>query len=376
VNPALLLILHAASCPASTPVPGASGLSAVAKLPAAEAMALNGEGKQLYRQERWNQAREKYQAALAADPDLLGARLNIACSYSRQIRYVEAADEAAKLIRQAFVPWNREVEEAADLGILQSQPAYATVQAARAEAAVAWGKQARTGIFFVARTKPPVNVTGEGVLVLGLNQEVFAWIPETGRFFQVTAEDGRVLAFVVSADGRRIAYFVGGKVVRMAGKPGALRGLSLRVLELPTMSLGPAVPIPGDASRVELWFSAQPELKVTDVSGTTAGYRHVTGRFENDSGVSPGARAESVVLTGLGVEPAARQVKRGKCSFALAGRKDPSGLWRIQVSRRGAKPFTLDTRYGAGLSGMPFPTKSPSSPTAAASVKSSEDGKR
>src|SRR6266542_900046 len=105
-------------------------------------MQANSDGKQLYRQERWEEAREKYRAALAADPEFLGAQLNIACSLSRQQRYVEAADEATKLIRTAFVPWNREVREAADLGILQDQAVHAKLEAAMAEAARTWGAEA------------------------------------------------------------------------------------------------------------------------------------------------------------------------------------------------------------------------------------------
>jgi hypothetical protein len=355
VSLALLFVLHAAACPATAPAAGAPGLPAVAKLPAAEAMRQNGEGKQLYRQERWSEAREKYRAALAADPDLLGASLNVACSFSRQGRYAEAADEAAKLIRQAYVPWSREVQEAADLGILQAQPDYVKIQVARKEAAEAWGKQVRQGVFFVARMKPPVKVAGAGVLVLGLNQEIFAFIPETGRFFQLTSEDGRVLAFAVSADGRRIAYLLAGKLVRPSGQAGFLRGLSLRVMELPAMALGPNVPIPGDISRAQLWFASQPELKLTDASGTSSTLGLTPGGLSEIPRAAHLARAESVVLTGLGVEPASRQVTRDRCRFALSMRKDSEGIWRVQASRPGGKPFTLDTRYGAGLGGMPFP---------------------
>ena len=115
---ALLLQLFAATCPANIATPGTPGLAAVARLPSAEAMKLNGEGKRLYRLERWPEAREKFRASLAVDPDLLGARLNLACALSRQTHYAEAADEAAKLIRRGFVPWSREVLEAADLGVL------------------------------------------------------------------------------------------------------------------------------------------------------------------------------------------------------------------------------------------------------------------
>lgn len=356
----LLLLLRAAPCPAAAPVADAPGLPAVARLPTVEAMRRNGEGKKLYRQERWDDARAKYRAALAADPGLLGAALNVACSYSRQKRYVEAAEEAARLIRRAYVPWSREVKEAADLGILEDHPAaYAKVQAARQESATAWGEQVRKGVLFVARIKPPIRVAGEGVLVLRLNQEIFSWIPETGRFFQVTAEDGRVLGFAVSSNGQRIAYLLGGKVVRAAGRPGMLRDLSLRVLDLPSMSLGPLVPIPGDVRRVQLWFAAtQPEIGVTDRTG-----RHATFRLGTTGLVASPARKRPkgedwVVLGEHGIELGKPYLAKGKCAFSLRATEDSAGRRRLQVARPGGKPFLLDTRYEAGLHGLPFPEHS------------------
>jgi hypothetical protein len=361
MNLALALLCAAAACPVATPAAGQPGLTAVGKVPAEAAMRLNGEGKRLYRQERWSEAREKYRAALAADPELLGATLNVACSYSRQRRYGEAADEAARLIRRGFVPWNREVSEAADLGILQDHAAaFAKIQTARRAAAAAWGQQVSKGVLFVARTKPPVKVTGEGVLVLGLNQEIFAWIPETGRFFQVTAEDGRVLAFAVSADARRIAYLLAGKLVRPAGQVGVLRGLALRVLELPTMTLGARAPVAGDVRRAELAFGALPELKVTDAAGAGTTWRLTPVGLEASPGLSASAQAEPTVLTGLGVmEPNPRKIKREHCSFSLAVQTAPAGLQRLQVTPATGRPFPLATRFGAGLHGLPFPGDAP-----------------
>lgn len=346
-------------------MPDARGLTAVAKLPAAEAMRLNSEGKQLYRQEHWAEAREKYRAALTSDPDFLGAQLNLACTFSRQGRYADAAEEAANLIRRAFVPWNREVIEAADLGILLDQPVYAKVETARSEAAVSWGKLVRDGVFFVARTKPPLRVAGQGVFVLGLNQELFAWIPETGRYLQMTAEDGRVLAYAVSADGRRVAYLLAGKLVRSAGQEALLRGLSMRMLDIPTMSLGKAVPIAGDVKKVQLGFSSVPALRITDASSHATMLTLVDDRLESDAAWPPPtwsgrSHLESVEVTGSGVAPGTRKLAKKNCDpVLLAMEKDSAGIWRIVVSLSGGKAFRLDTRYGAGLAGLPFPEGTP-----------------
>jgi tetratricopeptide (TPR) repeat protein len=369
VNLAVLSSLLAVACPASSPADGQPGLAGVARLPAATAMRLNGEGKQFYRQERWEAARDKYLAAFAADPQLLGALLNVACSYSRQRRYAEAAQAAVKLIRRSYVPWSREVEEAADLGVLRDHAgAMAQIQAARQEAAAAWGAAVRKGVLFVARTKPPVNLKGAGVLVLGLNQEIFAWLPETGRYLQVTAEDGRVLAYARSDDGQRVGYLLAGKVVRVSDREaGVLRGLSLRVLDLGTMTPGAAIPVAGDVARAALRFGKELRLDVTDAAGKASAWRVAEGGGLEpiaDAGAKPPGPA--TVLTGRGVEPQPLRVRRGRCGFSLAAQLDAQRLWRVQVSPLQGKPFHLDARYGAGLTGLMFPGESPasSSPTA------------
>jgi len=199
-----------------------------------------------------------------------------------------------------------------------------------------------------------LSVAGQGVLVLGLNQELFAWIPETGRYVQVTAEDGRVLAYAVSADGRRIAYLLAGKLVRSPDQAVLLRGLSLRMLDVPTMALGKAVPISGDVKKVQLWFSAAPALQVTDAASHTSTLALVDDRLES-AALATRWRGESVVVSGAGVEPGKRRIARTKCGFELAMQKDAAGLWHVLASPPGSKPFNLDARYGAGLAGLPFP---------------------
>ena len=349
MNARLALLVAATVCPAPSRAPDGVGVSAVGKVPATAAMQANSDGKQLYRQERWEEAREKYRAALAADPDFLGAQLNIACSFSRQQRYDEAANAAAKLIRTAFVPWNREVREAADLGILQDQSVYAKLEAEAAEAARAWGAEALRGIPIVARTKPPLKVTGEGVLVLGLNQEAFAWVPRTGHFLQLTAEDGRVLALAVSDNGQRMIYVLGGKLVRASGRPDLLRGLSLRVLDLATSTPGKPIPVPGDILKVQISYAAHPTVRLFGEASTTT-FEVAEAGLQATLAPMP---TRSVELAPSGVKPAEQLVK-GPCPTRLAPHLDEKGIWRIQISRSG-KTSELDTRYGAGLVGLPFP---------------------
>ena len=355
----LVLVLAAGTCPVPAPVAGARGFAAVAKVAPEVAMRENAEGKKLYRQERWADAREKYRAALAADPDFLAAQLNLACAFSREGRYAEAADQASKLIRTAYVPWQREVREAMDLGILQDQEVYAKVKAAMAESATEWAALVERSVLFLARTKPAVNVSGEGALLLSLSQEIFAWNPETGRYLQVTAEDGHVLGFVRSADRRRVVYILGGKLMRAPGQPDVLRGLSLRVLEIPTMALGPMVPIPAEITKVELGFVASPEILVTGQDGQSAAFRLGEAGLEKISEFRRTAHLDSLALTTAGVEPSGTSSRRSGCRFYLTSKRSSAGTWEVEVRSPGKRTFLLDARYGAGLPGLPFPDGSP-----------------
>jgi hypothetical protein len=163
-----------------------------------------------------------------------------------------------------------------------------------------------------------------------------------------------VLAYAVSADGQRVAYLLAGKLVRSPAQATLLRGLSLRVLHLPTMALGKPVPISGDVKQVQLWFSSAPVLQVTDAASKTSTLTLVDDRFDAAAAATRW-RGEFVLVTGSGVQPGKRRITRAHCGFALAMQKDSNGLWGVLVSRPGSKSFSLDTRYGAGLAGLPFP---------------------
>jgi hypothetical protein len=351
-----LLLALAAGCPALAPAAGAEGATSVVHVTAPAAITLNNEGKALYRQDRWREARDKYRAALAADPEFLAPALNAACAQARLDRFAEAAEEAAALVRRAFVPWGREVLEAADLAGLHVRPAQMqVVRAAVAEAGPAWGRAVMPGLFFVARTRPAVKLDGQGVLVLGLNQEIFAWLPATGRYRQVTSDDGRVLAALRSLDGRTVVYVRAGKLVREAQGPGRLRGLSLRRLDVATMVLGPPVDLPGDLDA--LWLRPGPagsdavaRVRLRTAQGET---QHL---LVSDALVPAPAEAGdwTVHLTGAGVEARGKVAGPAACAFRAADESPAKQPPRVRVTA-GKQSRILDAPLGAGLYGLPFP---------------------
>ena len=356
-------LLLAAACPALTPTPGAAGSAEVIHRPAAAVLALNNAGKALYREGRWEEARAKYQAALAADPEWLAPALNAACALAREEHFPEAAAEAAALIRRGFVPWSRETLEAADLAALHVRKEMGLLRTAAAEAARDWGASLGEGLFFVARTRPAVKLEGQGVLVLGLNQEVFAWLPATGRYRQVTAEDGRVLAAVRPQDGRSLVYVRAGRLVRDGQGPPRLRGLTLRRLDLGTMTPGAAVDLADDVVELSLWAGrgAAVELRVRSPEGARD-LQLIGDTLAAVPVLSPETRARPPVRLGAaGVEPPPPDsnhiVGPPHCLYRAAEERPAGQPPRVRVTA-GKKSVVLDAPLGAGLYGLPFATAS------------------
>ena len=387
------------AAPACLPVPAAAGTApgpgAVDPFrpPAPEATALNAAAKSLYRQGQWAEARAKYHAAELADPDFLAPALNIACSFVRQERFDEATHEVIRLLDRAFVPWSREILVAADLGALKVQPQMAQVQRALADGARRWGAALDTDLLFVARQREPLKLppaqdaAGPVVLVLGLHQEVFAWSPVTGRYRQITAEDGHVLAMVPSSDHRSVLYVTGEKLVRVPHARSALRGLTVHTLTLATLSPGTTLPLAGDVGRLAIAPLPAPGAFMLSIEGDqTNGTFSLTGAARDELLPAPAGRRldervhshHLVVLTADGVVAAAvrelppilapaggapptsppNSPPGGACRLVARQLRSPEGVAIIEIADPRAKrdaPVRLRPHLGAGLAGLSIP---------------------
>jgi hypothetical protein len=357
--PALLALAEPPACTCPCPPPATNGTPApLVHVPAAAAHALNREGRDLYRQRRWPEARAKYRAALAADPAFVAPRLNLATAFAQDERFADAVAEAAALMRQAFVPWAREVDEAADLAPLAARPEKAALVAARAGAAAAWGTSLAGALLLLARSGPPVRLPPRGVLHLGLAQEIFAYLPHAGGYRQVTAEDGRVLAFLRSADGRTVVYARAGRLVREDGPP-RLRGLALVQLDLPTMSLGPAVLVPGDVERLVVSpAGSQFHVQVSTAGGDS--HLRFDGRALLASAPAPRSRrGPGFVVTGQGSRAAGAPADARAPSGCRYRARDlaagSAGVPQVEIAAGAGARFRVGGPHGAALTGLPFP---------------------
>ncbi|HEY4395530.1 MAG TPA: hypothetical protein VGP64_15775 [Polyangia bacterium] len=344
------------ACLPATPQPG-PGVADPFRAPAEEATRLNADAKVLYRRGKWEEARAQYRAAEAADPDFLAPRLNVACSFVRQERFDEAVAEVKGLLERAFIPWSREILEAADLGALKVHPQMAEVNRALAAGAAAWGAGLDESVIFVGRLRAPLRIPadGAGEFILNPHQEVFAFTPATGRFRQLTAEDGHVVAVAVSPDRRLIAYVTAEKLVRGPKADAVtLDGVALGEIALPTLRSIPLVRIPGAVRRIE-------------ISGARTFMFQIDGERLNGLYVLDDARREltllgrkvqltrgAVVVSASGAAPATATVP-GACPIVARDTKAAAGRRAIQLSLHGRPARTIGGEQGAGLAGLPLP---------------------
>jgi hypothetical protein len=320
--------------------------------PAPEAARLNAAAKIPYRLGKWDEARAKYHAAEAADPEFLAPKLNIACSFVRQERFGEAATEVVALLFSAYVPWAREILDAADLGALKVRPEMKEVERALALAAAAWGAGLGDSLLFIARQHAPLRVPdGPGIFLLNPHQEIWAYSARTRRYQQVTAEDGHVVAMAPSADGARVVYVTAEKLVRGA-KPDdvALRGVAVHVLTLATMSLTAPAPIADDVRRLAI--DAAQIVAIGDARHERRFLVTPTGTLASTN-LTSRLGAPVVTLTGRGVAPA-RERRFGGGNVARQTFNEGAAP-AIAAGPLGGKVVPLKAVEGAGLGGLPIP---------------------
>lgn len=353
--------------PAVAPGPGVADPFHVAAPAAAR---LNADGKVLYRQGRWDEARAKYRAAEAADPEFLAPALNVACSFVRQERFAEAVAEAKRLLERAYLPWSQEILEAADMGALKVRPEGKGLRAALDAGRLHWAEGLLSDLVFVARTRLPLKLgggpsVGGAALVLGTRQEVFAWSPRTRRYRQLTSEEGRVLAVARSSDGRRLAYVTAEKLIRGEnGDAAALRGVVVKELDLGTLApLGQGV-VEGDVRRLDIVVLGPSGFGYrAERTGAPFTFRLAGGQLDVVP-VSKGAPA-AVTLTASGVAPRTKAVRlAGDCAGTTKEIVATDRTRGIQVQSGGSKRTTLDVGgpFGAGLLGLPLDLMPPDEP--------------
>ena len=329
-------------------------------VPSDAAKQLNADALAFYRQGKWEEARQKYRAAEAADPQFLAPALNVACSFVRQERFSDAVSEVKRLLDTAYLPWSEELATAADLGALKVRPEGKALRAILDEDRRRWAEGLADDVLFVARTRAPLTLgkldaQTAGTFVLGPRQEVFAWAPRTRRYRQLTSEQGRVLLLARSRDGHRIAYATGEKLVLAPGEPPRLRGVVVKELDLGTLSLVGEGRAMGDLGRLDiLQAGASFAYRLDPGAGKGMTFALRDGRLEP----APAPRTAKVVasLTGKGAAAVAGRPLAGCSGTAKDAAPAAKAVPRaVEIHPSGQSAIVISGPFGGGLAGLPVP---------------------
>jgi hypothetical protein len=309
--------------------------------PTPDAAQANADANKAYFKKDFAGAIGLYQRALQLDPKFLSARINLASAFARAERFEDATREAVAAIDAAYVPGWFRVNEATDLLVLQSLPSRKHLEGAGSRGAASWGIAANQGLLVIARTGAGLKSGGDdqsGVFVVAPHQEVFSWDPVHGGFHQVTAEEGRVVAMAHDRAAGRLVYTRADKIVRAPGKVPLWRGLTVRILDLKTMSLSERIPVPGDLSELSLTME------------TTGGRTQpiLRGRADGRPVAMTVSPEGLVQYRGIPPRNAASRVNgTGKCRFRVEAVLLPEP--RIRITPVAGRRFDLDTPFGAFL---------------------------
>jgi hypothetical protein len=354
-------------CAASMPSSETAGVADPFHQARAAASVANEKASLLYRQQKWEEAKALYREALREDPSFLAPRLNLACAFVRQERWADAAKEVVGLLHEAYVPWSREIAEAADLGALRDRPEMKAVDEALTRERMRWTEGlGHEALFFVGRSRAPVRmpVETQGVFILGLRQEAFAYLPARGVYRQLSATDGRLLALLPSSRSTWLAVVTGEKLVRMQGRT-AVRGLTVEHWELPSLRVKARWRAPFDVERLALWERGSSLHVAADggagVGGTKVGWGTAFRMVEGEHPVDvppPRAEESALLVDGAGAHLGRRfplEVGQGACRWQATSMAGAAGTAaRIELRRRGSPPVVLAPPHGATLGGFLF----------------------
>jgi len=176
-------------------------------------------------------------------------------------------------------------------------------------------------------------------------------VPGTGRFRQLTAEDGHVLAVARSADRRRILVVTAQTLIR-GDKPG-LDGVAVRELTLTTMSASPPVSVPGPLADLSVQLTAHGfVLEVRDGAADRSFTLSSEGTLVPARSL---AKASDVAFVNAsGVLPVDGQSIGGPCGVTARDRDHLGGALRLIEVKAHGRSRTIGEPFGAGLAGIPL----------------------
>jgi hypothetical protein len=220
----------------------------------------NADGFKLYRNREYAAALPHFEKALAGAPDYDAARWNLATTYAALRQWDRALREVDPLLAHNYPRYSRQ---------LMTDPDWAPIKVTGREFGVLKNKLEKArgtysagldhAVLLIGRARPLVDSPVAEQVRTFRHAEVYAW---DGRWRQLTESSGRVLAFVRSPDGRRIAYLTQEKSINVGGVFGrVMTDAQVYDMELRTLEPGKEQNLSTDSVAVSMTYQ-QGELRV------------------------------------------------------------------------------------------------------------------
>jgi hypothetical protein len=215
----------------------------------------NQAGYELVRRREFAAARERFIHALAIAPELDAARWSLASSWAAEGAWDAALAELATLLAHNFPRFARQVTTDPDWAPIHLVPDAKSrlgqaLELARARYTEGLGRS----LVFIARFRAATKSKNGEQIRWFRHQEAFAYDRVARRVRQLTATDGRVLAFARAPSHRTIVY-----VVCDQERAGMLVGPTVRVLDLTSLGETPLDPGPVTTSLAFGYRGERPE---------------------------------------------------------------------------------------------------------------------
>ena len=220
----------------------------------------NADGFKLYRNREYTAALPHFQKALAEAPDYDAARWNLATTHAALRQWDAALREMDALLLHNFPRYARQVMTDPDWAPIKvTGKEFGQLKAKIEKARGIYGAGLDRAVLLIGRARPAVDSPVGDQVRTFRHAEVYAW---DGRWRQLSETSGRVLAFVRSPDGHRIAVLTQEKSLNVGGVFGrVMQDAQVFDMELRTLEPGKEQTLSTDTVAVSLTYQ-QGELRV------------------------------------------------------------------------------------------------------------------
>jgi len=237
---------------------------------------------------KYDEAAAAFTEVATAIPDYLGARFQAARAYLLAANPAGTRRELEELVSRNFIAYGGRAGSAKEFALFRTSPEWPAYEQAEAKLRKAYAQGLDHGLVFVARSGSvdapsfaAAKAPGTSEAKLELKQEAYHYDIDSGRYRPLTATDGRVIAALRSADGKRLAFLAVDKLETKEGRT-YFAFPQFGFVDLVTLDTAGPLPLAGAHEELTLGFS-ELGTPVVSTTGARGGDGLPEGSFEIDT---------------------------------------------------------------------------------------------